>query len=355
MLTLETALRLIVIGQELLLALVFLFGNGTRATRISGSMLMLSVAAYLYASDPELRVSTGILLPVVALLAMSVPYCLWAFARAIFESPWPNKWVISVALLVGASAWVTFVLTDYGVGERAVFANLVMHVMSLVIVLHALWITARGRLDDLLEHRRKFRLFFVVIVAAQVLLVLVVELALGAASPPMWLAFGNVAIIALMTLGLAVPMLRLNPEFVGVDERSAEIGELKNEHALSAADSVLQAALLALMDDGYHQETGLTIRTLAEKLQHPEHQLRRLINGHLQYRNFSAFLNSYRIAAAKQQLVNPGRVRVPVLTIALELGYASLGPFNRAFKTDTGTTPSEYRQRFLIRRAADSE
>jgi AraC-like DNA-binding protein len=109
------------------------------------------------------------------------------------------------------------------------------------------------------------------------------------------------------------------------------------------------------MDDGYHQETGLTIRTLAEKLQHPEHQLRRLINGHLQYRNFSAFLNSYRIAAAKRQLADAERVRVPVLTLALELGYASLGPFNRAFKAETGTTPSEYRQRVLIQRAADSE
>ena len=355
MLTVETALRLIVIGQELLVALVFLFGNGTRATRISGAMLMLSVAAYLFTSDPGLRGSTGILLPVVALLAMSVPYCLWAFARAIFESSWPNRWLVSVALLVGISVWVTFVLTDYDVGERAASANLVMHVMSLVIVLHAIWITARGRLDDLLEHRRKYRLFFVVIVAAQVLLVLVVELALGTASPPSWLALGNVAIIALMTLGLAVPMLRLDPDLVGIDERSVDKSELKNERVLSAADSVLQAALLALMDDGYHQETGLMIRTLAEKLRHPEHQLRRLINGHLQYRNFSAFLNSYRIAAAKRQLADAERVRVPVLTIALELGYASLGPFNRAFKAETGTTPSEYRQRVLIQRAADSE
>jgi AraC-like DNA-binding protein len=35
---------------------------------------------------------------------------------------------------------------------------------------------------------------------------------------------------------------------------------------------------------------------------------------------------------------------VPILTLALDLGYASLSPFNRAFKAHTGLTPSEYRR-----------
>jgi AraC-like DNA-binding protein len=35
---------------------------------------------------------------------------------------------------------------------------------------------------------------------------------------------------------------------------------------------------------------------------------------------------------------------VPVLTIALDAGFQSIGPFNRAFKTETGLTPTEYRK-----------
>ena len=35
---------------------------------------------------------------------------------------------------------------------------------------------------------------------------------------------------------------------------------------------------------------------------------------------------------------------MPVLTIALDAGFSSLGPFNRAFKAETGATPSEYRR-----------
>ena len=87
MLTFETAIRLIVIGQELLIAAIFLFGNGTRAARISGAILMLSVVGYLYGSDASLRGAIPGLLPLVLLLSMIVPYCLWAFARAVFESP----------------------------------------------------------------------------------------------------------------------------------------------------------------------------------------------------------------------------------------------------------------------------
>jgi len=36
-----------------------------------------------------------------------------------------------------------------------------------------------------------------------------------------------------------------------------------------------------------------------------------------------------------------------VLTIALDLGYGSLGPFNRAFKEMTGMTPTAYREKTI--------
>jgi AraC-like DNA-binding protein len=34
-----------------------------------------------------------------------------------------------------------------------------------------------------------------------------------------------------------------------------------------------------------------------------------------------------------------------VLSIALEAGFQSIGPFNRAFKAATGLTPTEFRGR----------
>ncbi len=353
--SLETALRLIVIGQELLIAAIFLSGSGARAARISGAMLVLSVAGYLYNSDLVLRGSIPVLLPVIMLFAMITPYCLWAFARAVFEAPGPKRWVVVLFVSIGAVVWGIFVGRD-AVGESWVnFANIVMHIVSLVIVVHALRLTLLGRPDDLIERRRSFRLFFVVIVSFQVAAVLLVELTLGGAAPPPWLELTNIIIIAVLTLGLAIPMLRLNAEFFEVKASADSKRQEDKTSKLGAAESVLRDKLLSLMDDGYYQETGLTIRTLAERLKYPEHLLRRLINGRLGYRNFSAFLNDYRIHEARIQLVDPELARTPVLTIALNLGYASLGPFNRAFKTATDMTPSEYRETNLPQEHAISE
>ena len=36
---------------------------------------------------------------------------------------------------------------------------------------------------------------------------------------------------------------------------------------------------------------------------------------------------------------------------ALDAGFRSLGPFNRAFKTETGVTPSEFRRLRAVRLA----
>ena len=79
-------------------------------------------------------------------------------------------------------------------------------------------------------------------------------------------------------------------------------------------------------------EHGLTITRLAEMLHIKEYKLRRIINGEFGYRNFNDFLNQHRVAEAARRLIAPETRRLPVLTIALDVGYSSLGPFNRAFK-----------------------
>ena len=98
--------------------------------------------------------------------------------------------------------------------------------------------------------------------------------------------------------------------------------------------------------DGWRQE-GLTIGEVARRLDEPEHRLRRLINRRLGHRNFADFVNSFRIAAAKSRLADPGEARTTVATIAFDLGYGSLGPFNRAFRAATGATPTEWRRQAL--------
>ena len=93
-----------------------------------------------------------------------------------------------------------------------------------------------------------------------------------------------------------------------------------------------------------YREENLTIGTLAARMKLPEYRLRQAINEGLGHRNFNAFLNSWRLADAKAALADPAQREVPVLTIAMDAGFQSIGPFNRAFKADTGMTPTEYRR-----------
>jgi AraC-like DNA-binding protein len=116
----------------------------------------------------------------------------------------------------------------------------------------------------------------------------------------------------------------------------------------TAVESALLRRLERLMtvERAYRRE-GLTIGPLAAELGVPEYRLRQLINEGLGHRNFNAFLNRYRLDEAKAALADPEQKEVPVLTIALDAGFQSIGPFNRAFKADTNVTPTEFRRAAL--------
>ena len=149
----ETAIRLIVIGQEILIAAIFLFGSGGRAARISGALLMLGIASYLYSSDAVLLSSIALLQPAVILLALVVPFFLWLFARAVFEAPWPRQSVLYACALVGIGVWVIYLAGGALDSIWQDTASTVMRSLGLLVVAHALWLTLKGRPDDLIERR----------------------------------------------------------------------------------------------------------------------------------------------------------------------------------------------------------
>ena len=110
-------------------------------------------------------------------------------------------------------------------------------------------------------------------------------------------------------------------------------------------DERLLAQLSNLMDtQKYWRTEGLTISQLAEKMEVKEYRLRQAINQHLGHRNFNDYLNSYRVRDACSVLSNPQQRDLTILEIVYDLGYASLAPFNKAFKDTTGMTPTEWRR-----------
>ena len=101
------------------------------------------------------------------------------------------------------------------------------------------------------------------------------------------------------------------------------------------------------MNEGIYLNSGLTIGELANRMNMPEHRLRRLINKGLGYRNFAAFINDHRIEEARRRLSEPETAREQITSLAFDLGYSSLAPFNRAFRERMGMSPSQYREKAL--------
>jgi AraC-like DNA-binding protein len=110
-------------------------------------------------------------------------------------------------------------------------------------------------------------------------------------------------------------------------------------------DRDLAALTRALEEEKVYLTPGLSIGGLAKRLTIPEYRLRALINKRLGYRNFNALLHEYRLRDACEQLADPAKAHLPILTIALDVGYQSIAPFNQAFRDAMACTPSAYRRR----------
>jgi AraC-like DNA-binding protein len=220
-----------------------------------------------------------------------------------------------------------------------------------------------GRALDLVEERRRLRAVLVVLVALYSAVIIASEMAWprGSVGPMLYLANGagllaltSVFAVFLLSISrdgalISLPLSRAS--LSGASLQAAlpprpAIGPVPSDRTERDEDARLLTALRRLMEyDKAYREEGLSIGGLAGKLGIPEYALRRLINQRLGYRNFNAFLNFYRLDDVMAALADPSQEAVPILTIALDAGFQSLGPFNRAFKSQTGMTPSEFRRR----------
>lgn len=202
---------------------------------------------------------------------------------------------------------------------------------------------------DLVECRRMLRMSLSTITGILVLIALVDESVSGTGTGPGPLTYANIVFLSIFSLFQAYWILIGNPNGLleSVEDVPIDLIPTKSQEApfLSVTEQIWLDALETCMEqDFYYRRHDLTIRNLAAHLSIPEHHLRRLINQHLGFRNFNDYLNRFRVGEAADRLQNPELARLPILTIAIEAGYASLTPFNKAFKALKEMTPSEFRR-----------
>ena len=279
--------------------------------------------------------------PVIALSTGNI-VVFWLFTRALFDDAFRLRWW-------HAGVWLTMVAFSFvncaflARSGNAGLAVVAINLLVLGFIALAVVQTVASWSADLVEERRRVRVFIVVAAALYGGLNAILHLTIPPGEAAGIAGVANGVLLVCVVAAICLAMLRVGGTelFVAAPVPS----EAMPQPDTSAADQKLIDALMRLMaDERIYRHDNVTIGTLATKLSIPEYRLRRLINQELGYRNFNVFLNNHRIEEAKAALSDPTQAEVPVITIAMDAGFASLGPFNRAFKATTGVTPTEYRR-----------
>ena len=335
----DIIVRLMAVGASLLLIVMLMAGSVRPTLKIPLAGLVIGGAAYLVNSAGLIGPSLSIW-RLVDLISLVTPFWIWLFARRLFERA-PPYWLLAFLGLLYLAGWGLAHFVDTGNGP----GFYLIHLLSLALVVDLIFVALSGLSDDLVYRRRLIRIYLPILVGLQSGGILVYELVFGNENSNAVVQTVNGFLIFALILFGGLAMLRTDAELlVETDKRQPDE---PRDPDLSPSEMVLKDRLNEIMANGTYRETGLTIQSLAEKLATPEHRLRALINQKLGHRNFSSFLNGYRITEAKAKLADRDLVDLPILTIAMDLGYNSLAPFNRSFRNETGMTPSDFRKRAI--------
>jgi len=293
---------------------------------------------------------------------IATPAALWILAQTLFREdfrPGPLHWTAAGALtaVTLAADLGRFRLGLLG-GEPAIAQTLLYagRGAALALVLAASY-TALGEWRvDLVESRRRARVIFVAIIFAVFATLIASDFIFGPTGASAgWLAVGHSVLVVIAFALLQAVARGSVDELVSEPAPRAQLAVVSSEQAGAtvlrvpptrsrAITAALASRVVAEMEaQALWRREGLGIGELAAVLNTQEYLLRRAINQHLGYRNFNDFLHEYRLREAARRLASSVDDALPVLTIALDCGYGSIGPFNRAFKARFGVTPTQYR------------
>ncbi len=363
---LDAALRGVLLALLLVLALVFGRDRPRLPVARVGVLLALGLCVQVIGSTPVFEASVPRLWQSpFFVVSVGNAVLFWVFVQALFDDDFALRplhvaaW-LAVAALAGLNCMVV-------AGGGPALAPLMrsLHAVPLVFAVLASMAAASQWRADLVEGRRRLRVFIVVTGVVYSIGMLVVRLASPRGQLSQFSATADVAMLLLIVGVVAWRMLRLAgselfpfahvPAAIPVIVQDvppipalpAEPAPAPTTQPDPAEDRLAQSLQHAMAVEHAYRREDLSIATLASLLSAPEYRLRRLINQRLGHRNFNAFVNGFRLAEAMAALADSSKRELPVLTIALTAGFQSIGPFNRAFKAATGLTPTEFRKQKL--------
>lgn len=261
----------------------------------------------------------------------------WLLTRALFDdAPHDALWPRIVATIIQLTGALATLAPDGAVSTIADNAYALSGSAALMLTFVEPLHDFRR---DLSRPERRFRVIFL---AAYTGLIAASILAPRPETGPGAVDLNNLikaacAVVGLVAVGLAV-RVRLRHPLV-----RSEAAAKPARREPTAEDQRLAERLLDLLHkDQIDLEPELRIGDVARRLREPEHKVSQCISAALGFPNFNRLINHHRIARAKRLLADTDNER-SILDVAFDCGFASLGPFNRAFKAEVGMTPRAFR------------
>jgi AraC-like DNA-binding protein len=289
------AVRFLALSQVALLLISLAISKNPPCVRLVGAGLFSGIVGYLLGpvADANSQVElTARLFTLASLTPMFILLFVWVALEE--QHTCPNWfWV-----LIGLNTALEVVSHSFYAMNGSISAFMrVMQVVEIGLVLFALLLLWKVKEEDLVEVRAKLR-----------------------------------------NLSINFLILKMNP--------SAQITAHGRPTIVDCQDPLITNLLERMQDERLYADHDIRVAKLADMVGLPEHSLRKKINKQLGYRNFNQFVNRYRIEEAGQRLNH--QPTIPILSVALDVGFRSISSFNTAFQGQFGMSPTEYRRQSVV-------
>ena len=350
--------QIVAILSVLLLAVGYLKADLHAASARVFGLIALCVVLYLMSgmTGPNIAVhyqlDFGRWQPLVGVTSSSISGLFMLYCFLIFQEAHRFPRALAAAFLLQVFAELALMIISLRTeGQGGSLFNgiaFVLDLMQLGFVGLAIYWTLSGWSADLVEDRRVFRWFVIGVQGALIFFVLFLESFVFDDGAQAFVGVQAITVYSIAALALGMLLVSMKFDYVSLSQAIRKVTERESAPTESTnAPFDIDGFNVAFREGFLYREAGLTIAVLATKLGLPEYKLRAFIHQELGFRNFNAMLHVYRVAEACEILSDAKKANLPVLTVALSVGYQSITPFNNAFRELKGMTPSEFRKQAL--------
>ncbi|WP_297087378.1 helix-turn-helix domain-containing protein [uncultured Draconibacterium sp.] len=154
--------------------------------------------------------------------------------------------------------------------------------------------------------------------------------------------FMTILLFVFAYFSIKFPVFAVHGDYKDIEQTEAKkyakssLSDEKSEKLWEKIQEVMKAEKL-------YTNPEFRLNNLADATGESLHHISQVINEK-EGKSFFDFVNSYRIADAKELLISEKGQQFTILAVAFEVGFNSKNPFYNAFKKETGMTPSEFKK-----------